>query len=211
MKKIIWTIILFFALAISAYSIVQYFVVGVDKAGLVNVKIKNTGPLQPSWYTFLYLHIAFSAFALVTGPFLFSAKLREKRLSLHRSLGKAYLVSVLLGGLAGAVLAFSASGGFMAASGFFLLSVLWLYTGYAAYQQIKQKNVKAHREWMLRNYALTLAGVTLRLWMPICFAIWGVSAFASFYPAIAWICWVPNLLVAEWYVRKSAATPAIVP
>ena len=51
---------------------------------------------------------------------------------------------------------------------------------------------------MLRSYALTLAAVTLRLYMPA-FAIAGVG-FDAAYPLIAWLCWVPNLVVVEWLV-----------
>jgi hypothetical protein len=47
----------------------------------------------------------------------------------------------------------------------------------------------------VRNYALTFAGVMLRLWNPILVSI-GFE-FLSSYLVIARLCWVPNLLAAQ--------------
>jgi hypothetical protein len=63
---------------------------------------------------------------------------------------------------------------------------------------IRARDQQAHRAWMLRSYALTLAAVTLRLYIPI-----GVAsglAFESVYPTVAWACWVPNLMLVEWWI-----------
>ena len=53
---------------------------------------------------------------------------------------------------------------------------------------------------MIRNFALSLAAVTLRLYLPAS-AVAGVP-FEDFYPAVAWLCWVPNLILAEWCRKK---------
>jgi uncharacterized membrane protein YozB (DUF420 family) len=58
----------------------------------------------------------------------------------------------------------------------------------------------AHRRWMYRSYALTFAGVTLRLYLPV--AIFGPYGFAAAYAVIAWLCWAPNLFVAEWLLGR---------
>ena len=49
--------------------------------------------------------------------------------------------------------------------GLILLGMLWLWTGWNAYRNIRAGNKEIHREWMTRNYALTFAAVTLRLWL----------------------------------------------
>jgi hypothetical protein len=54
---------------------------------------------------------------------------------------------------------------------------------------------------MIRSYALTFAAVTLRIWLPLFQNGFGME-FISAYVIIAWLCWVPNLLWAEWYVRQ---------
>jgi hypothetical protein len=58
---------------------------------------------------------------------------------------------------------------------------------------------------MIRNFALTFAAVTLRLYLPPVLIV-GLP-FAMSYAIIAWLCWVPNLLVAEW-LAKTAHNPS---
>jgi uncharacterized membrane protein len=151
----------------------------------------------------IYLHAFGAAVALALGPWQFLPRLRRDRPALHRWMGRVYLgVGVLVGGLAGLVLSFHAYGGWVSHSGFAILSLLWLYTGARAYAAIRRRDVAAHRRWMIRNFALTFAAVTLRLWMPL-FAGLGVP-FEVFYPLVAWISWVFNALAVEWWLRRRA-------
>jgi hypothetical protein len=54
---------------------------------------------------------------------------------------------------------------------------------------------------MIRSFALTFAAVTLRIYLPLSLAA-GLD-YADSYPVIAWLCWVPNLLVAQLLVRSA--------
>jgi uncharacterized membrane protein len=144
----------------------------------------------------IYAHVFGAAVALAIGPFQFATRLRVARPRLHRWLGRAYLgVGVLVGGSAGLFMAFHAFGGLAARLGFVLLALAWLYTGVRAYAAIRAGDPRTHRRWMVRNFALTFAAVTLRLYLPASIAS-GI-AFETAYPAIAWLCWVPNLVIAE--------------
>lgn len=152
----------------------------------------------------IYLHVFASAVALAFGPLQFSARLRATRPGLHRWTGRLYLgVGVLIGGAAGLFMAFHAYGGPVSRLGFAGLALAWLYTGFRAYQAIRIGDVASHRRWMVRNFALTFAAVTLRLWAPAAFAS-GIP-FELSYPVIAWLCWVPNLLVAERVFNRTIA------
>jgi hypothetical protein len=73
---------------------------------------------------------------------------------------------------------------------------LWFATTAMAYTQIRARNIAAHQQWMIRSYALTLAAMMLRLYVPS--AVVAGIPFESAYPLISWLCWVPNLIVAEW-------------
>jgi hypothetical protein len=101
----------------------------------------------------------------------------------------------LVGGLAGLFMASHAFGGLAARLGFSCLALGWLYTGSRAYLAIRAADIASHRRWMVRNFALTFAAVTLRLWLPA--SIVSGITFEAAYPVIAWLSWVPNLLVAE--------------
>ena len=159
--------------------------------------------------TMLITHIIASMLAILIGPFQFLPRLRKGRLlKIHRWLGRTYLLSVLFGGLSGLYMAQFAYGGIITELGFGSLGVLWLYTGYRAYRHIRNKELEAHRQWMIRNYALTFAGVMLRVWTPLSV---GMGAdFTTAYIIIGWACWVPNLLVAEWIIRRSQPRRRIV-
>jgi uncharacterized membrane protein len=149
----------------------------------------------------IYAHIFASAVALVLGPLQFSSRLRSARAALHRWLGRAYLgIGVLVGGVSGLVVALHAFGGVTARLGFAALALAWLYTGARAYRAIRTGEIAAHRRWMVRNFALTFAAVTLRIYLPAS-AVAGID-FERAYAAIAWLCWIPNLVFAWlWFDR----------
>jgi uncharacterized membrane protein len=149
----------------------------------------------------VYAHIFASVFAMSLGPFQFSARLRAKWLALHRWLGRLYLgIGVLGGGITGLILAARAFGGWTARLGFACLAIAWLYTGLQAYLAIRSKDILAHRRWMFRNFAHTFAAVTLRIWLPLSIA--SGFTFEVAYPVIAWLCWIPNLVVADVLQRR---------
>lgn len=156
----------------------------------------------------IYTHVFASAVALALGPFQFSAHLRQRFAAAHRWTGRIYLgVGIGLGGLSGLYMATFAFGGIVAKIGFACLAVVWLYTGYRAYAAIRRGAVAEHRKWMVRNFALTLAAVTLRIYLPSSM-IAGIP-FEIAYPLIAWLCWVPNLLVAELVFNSPATNPRL--
>jgi uncharacterized membrane protein len=145
----------------------------------------------------IYTHIFASIVALTIGPFQFSTRLRQEHANYHRWLGRTYLaVGVLVGGLSGLYMSQFAYGGQIAKLGFATLAMLWLYTGLRAYLAIRRGAIVEHRKWIVRNFSLTLAAVTLRFYLPVSMAA-GVE-FELAYPIIAWLCWVPNLVFAEW-------------
>jgi uncharacterized membrane protein len=158
----------------------------------------------------VYIHVFAAAFAMALGPFQFSRRLRTKYLAAHRLSGRLYLgVGVLVGGIAGLFMATNAFGGPAARLGFAALALLWLYTGLRAYLAIRSGNIAAHRRWMVRNFALTFAAVTLRIWVPMS-QISGM-AFETAYPVIAWLCWVPNLVLAELLFNRGSAQTLMAP
>lgn len=149
-------------------------------------------------------HIFGSAVALLLGPWQFFPGLRAARPRLHRLLGKLYLLAgVLVGGLAALWVSPFAFGGTVSALGFGLLAVLWLLTGALMFRTAHHRDFVAHRRWAVRNFALTFAAVTLRVGLGAGFA--SGLPFETFYPPLAWLSWVPNLLVAELLLRETAA------
>jgi uncharacterized membrane protein len=154
----------------------------------------------------IYAHVFASLVALSLAPFQFFSRLRSARPRVHRLMGRAYLgIGVVVGGLAGLYMSIFAFGGVTAKLGFACLAVSWLYTGVRAYRAIRRGAVQEHRNWMVRNVSLTLAAVTLRIYLPSSM-IAGIP-FEVAYPAIAWLCWVPNLIVAELFFARAQHAP----
>jgi uncharacterized membrane protein len=191
------SLLYFLSLGVAGYTAFAY---GFMPLGaVVHPEMKASFLAHP---TGIYTHAFASLLALALGPFQFSAQLRHKYPRVHRWSGRAYLgVGVLAGGLAGLYMAQYAYGGLAARLGFALLALAWLYTGLRAFLAIRSGAVAAHRQWMVRNFALTLAAVTLRIYVPASFAA-GID-FAHAYPVIAWLCWVPNIVFAEWRYNLS--------
>jgi uncharacterized membrane protein len=148
----------------------------------------------------LLVHVAGAATALLVCSAQFFSGLRARSIALHRLLGRVYVVGCVIGGVSGLLLAYGTSSGPVATAGFGLLAVAWLATTLLAWRYAIGRDIKRHRRWMTRSFSLTLAAVTLRLYLPL-------SELLPFdkldsYRAISFLCWVPNLLIAEvLYVR----------
>ena len=147
----------------------------------------------------VYVHVVPSAVALAVGLLQFRAGAGALRPTYHRVLGRLYAGTVVLGGFSGLYLAVHSFAGLSAQLGFGLLAVLWLATTAVAVRKILKKEIDSHREWMVRSYALTLAGVMLRIYN----VLWFRAGYElpDFHAMNAWLCWVPNLLIAEVGIR----------
>jgi uncharacterized membrane protein len=195
MNRLPFVVLVVFSLGVAAYAVVAYSLLPIGAA--VHPDMRASFAAQKLT---LYTHVFGASVALLLGPFQFWSRLRSERPHLHRRLGRIYLLAgVGLGGTSGLFLAASAYGGIVSTLGFACLALAWLYTASHAYGEARARNFAAHRRWMIRNFALTFAAVTLRLYLPGSLAL-GVP-FDQAYPAIAWLCWVPNLVVAEWLAR----------
>ncbi len=197
-KYFLWFVFAFLAIGVGLYPFL-YFLVDMSQ-GLLGSKSPEL--LASSlWNTAFRLHIFLGGLSLLTGWSQFNSKLRNKRLRLHRTLGKIYVLSVLISGTAGLYIAFYATGGQVAQWGFGFLAIAWLSTTYMAFTKIKALDIESHQQWMIRSYATAFAAVMLRIYLPFMQSGLGME-FIDAYRIVAWLCWVPNLLVAELIVRR---------
>ena len=156
----------------------------------------------------LGVHVLSGILALLIGPLQFVRRLRHRFVRVHRFLGATYVASATALGVSGLILAPTAYTGPVASAGFTVLDLAMLFTTWTAVRMILAGRYGEHRRWMIRSFSLIMAGVMLRVWSPI----YGVLAalgivdfsFETAYAAIAWLCWVPNLLLAIWFTRRPA-------
>jgi len=148
----------------------------------------------------LPVHAAAAATALLVAPLQFRSQLRARRPGFHRLLGRVYVTGCLIGGATGLALAVGTTAGPVATAGFGSLALVWLIATSNAWRLAMRRDIVAHREWMIRSFALTFAAVTLRLYLPIAQLL--PVELDDAYSAISFLCWAPNLVVAEAYLRK---------
>jgi uncharacterized membrane protein len=198
------TLLTLLCVGVAAYALVAYSVFPLG--GAVHPDMRAAFEANR---TAIMAHVFASSVALLLGPLQFLPGLRARWPALHRWSGRAYLgIGVLIGGVSGLLMAQVAYGGLVGRLGFACLAVAWLLSGARAYAAIRAGDIGTHQRWMIRNFALSFAAVTLRLWLPGSVAL-GV-AFDLAYPAIAWLCWIPNLIAAEWLIRRQSARAAAI-
>jgi hypothetical protein len=196
-QKIAKTLIALFAIAIGLYPAIYFL--KERNFGLLSSK-SNELLANVLWNTAFYTHIILGGIALLIGWLQFNTKLRLRNPSAHRTIGKIYIVCVLGSSLAGIGLGFVATGGLIPSTGFICLGIVWFSTTLLSYLKIRNMEIEQHRRLMIYSYAACFAAVTLRIWLPLLIMLSG--DFMVAYPIVAWLCWVPNIVVANLIVRK---------
>ncbi len=148
----------------------------------------------------LRLHLAAGIIAVLLAPLQLWSPLRAARPRLHRLSGRLYVTVVVISALASFALAPNSHGGIVSHIGFGLLGIFWLGFTLAGWRLAVRGNYVAHRRFMVRSAALCFAFISLRLWLPLLTGL-GMD-FTAAYLAVSFLAWVPNLLIAEIYLRK---------
>ena len=187
------------------YVLVLFFSIYDFKNNSHFLQIKEAA-VKTGWYLpFFYCHIIASSIILLVGFFQFSKRVYNNR-PLHKALGKVYVFGGLVFAAPGAyVMTLFINRGPAVFASFLVQNTLWVSFTLSAWLFIKNKKVEEHVEMMRRSYSLAFAAVTLRFYI-CCFTVFGDGVnFEHNYIIIAFLSWVPNLLVAEvinYYERK---------
>jgi uncharacterized membrane protein len=189
------------ALAIAVFAPLQYLLNALSDLAAHGGEIAVNYAPRTGWVRVaFYTHIVFGGSALLLSPVQLSSRVRARVPRLHRVTGRVVLVAIALAGTAGFLLSWVNVAGAVGTAGFGTLAVLWVSFAALGLRAILRGDVATHRRWMLRTFALTYAAVTLRLWL---FALIPVLGdFGSAYALVPFLCWVPNLLVVEWLLRR---------
>ncbi len=189
-----WWLLLFLCLGVSVYAL-GYVVLG---ERIYPAEFAESFRARP-WG--IYPHAFFGMIALALGPFQFLGAGRLHRPRFHRMTGRVYLSSAMLTGLAGLYMSIYSFGGWVTHLGFGLLAAGLLLSSTMAWSRVRRGDFAGHRAWVIRGFALLFSAVTLRAWLPM--LVIGLGAFDPAFRIVSWLCWVPNLLIAEAYLRFS--------
>jgi len=155
------------------------------------------------------MHFVMGAILVLAWPILFSSRIRARHRAVHRWTGRVYVTAGFLAGVGG--LSFIVTHGAYAppASVAFAVwgSVLML-SAVMAYVHARAKRFDLHRAWAIRLFAMVLGSwvfdLEIRAWNDLTGGI-GVgkdNAFGPFDYAILYLFFVPNMLVAEFFIRR---------
>ena len=200
------------SVAIVGYFVGQYFTdtlqnLAKDSVGL-SVKYSSHGPVYEVAF---YCHVIFAGITLFLGPFQFIAWIRNHHRNIHRTIGKIYIGSVFIGGTAALIMSTINTAGISGFFGFGSLALMWIFVTFKGYRAIRTGDVASHQAWMMRSFALTYAGVTLRLWLGILIGIQIPftpqpfdfnTVFGNAYAPVPYLSWIPNIVIAEFLIRS---------
>jgi uncharacterized membrane protein len=154
------------------------------------------------WKTCFYVHVFTSLFVLMAGLTQFSSHILQNHRKVHRVVGRLYVFNILAINFPCAmVIAIYANGQLLGRTAFVILDLLWFLSTMKAVIEARKGNISSHQHWMIRSYALTLSAISLRTWKIILVNTTTLDP-QSIYIMDAWLGFVPNLLLAEIFIRR---------
>ena len=157
------------------------------------------------------VHIVTVSMFAILGAFQFASSFRRRWPAWHRWAGRLLVVCGLLVGLSGMwmVLFYThpvGDGPFLSAQRLVFGSAM-IVSIVLAYVAIRRGNVKQHRAWMMRAYAIGMGAGTQALVLMIGEIISGKPNELT-RALLMGLAWVINLALAEWIIRRRAASRA---
>jgi len=151
-------------------------------------------------HNWVFTHVVFGILALMIGPFQFVPAIRNRYLNVHRWMGRTYLMSTLIAGIAGLYMASTSQVNFTYKYGLISLALVWITTGSMAYISIRNLNITQHREWMIRSYVVTFGFTAFRLLDQLLTT--AIPDQGDRLGLLSWICWTVPLLIAEVCIQS---------
>jgi hypothetical protein len=165
-------------------------------------------PTTPAATVGIGLHFAAGGVILMLGCIQLIGAVRRRYPMLHRWFGRLYVMASLLAGIGG--LTFIAVkgtiGGTVMDVGFSLYGVLTIVCAVETYRMARVRRLEAHRAWALRLFALAIGSWLYRMdygfWLLLSDGVGHTQDFRGpFDLLMAFFFYVPNLLVAEAFIR----------
>lgn len=159
--------------------------------------------IATGWYLpAYYAHVLVAAIILLIAILQVYPPFGMRWRKTHKTLGKVYVFGVLFfsapGGL---IMSLFINRGEWVTFSFVLQSLLWWVFTLLAFTSVRKGDVTAHRAWMFRSVALTLAAITLRVYAFMSSSSIDLTHPAS-YTTISWLSWGLNLLIVELYLLR---------
>jgi len=192
--RILWYFAFVWVLMLCGGTFLQYYDFK-NQSAFLEIKL---AAVKTGWYLpAFYFHIIGSSIILFLGFFQFLKVVYNNR-KLHKLLGKVYIFGVLFFAAPGAyVMTLFINRGPWVFTSFLMQNTLWVAFTLSGWVLILNRKIEPHIKMMRRSYALAFGAVTLRFYT-LLFHVLGISLnFSNNYVIIAFLSWVPNILIAE--------------
>ena len=155
------------------------------------------------------LHFVMGTVLVMAWPILLSARIRARHRAVHRWTGRIYVTAGVLAGAGGMSFILTHGAYTPAASvAFAIWGAVMMLSAVMAYVHARAKRFDLHRAWAIRLFAMVLGSwvfdLEIRAWKDLTGGL-GMGAGNTSGPfdyAILYLFFVPNLLVAEGFIRN---------
>ncbi len=156
--------------------------------------------VQHPWISLL--HIVPGLIFLTLAPLQFVSRIRQRHIRFHRALGRFLVSCALLSGLFALVACFRlpAFGGVSTQAATIFFGVIFLFSLVKAVRHISRGEIRPHREWMIRAYALAMGAASIRVCIGL-FAAFSALRVEEVFGTSFWLGFGVNLVVAEVWIH----------
>jgi len=155
------------------------------------------------------LHFCMGAVLVLAWPILFSSRIRARHRAVHRWTGRVYVAAGLFAGIGGWSFIVAHHTGRADHTAFAIWGSLMMLSAAMAFVHARAKRFDLHRAWAIRLFAMVLGSwvfdLEYRAWRDLGGGV-GIrnpdgADFGLFDYVIMYGFFVPNLLVAEFFIR----------
>lgn len=154
------------------------------------------------------MHYLMGAVLVLAWPILFSSKIRVRHRGVHRWTGRVYVSAGFLAGVGGLSFIVAHHNGSAPHTAFAIWGGVMMLSAVMAYVHARAKRFDVHRAWAIRLFAMVLGSwifdLEYRAWEDLTGGI-GMGTEKGpgvFDYAINYLFFVPNLLIAEFFIRN---------
>jgi Predicted membrane protein (DUF2306) len=159
-------------------------------------------------------HLATGSIILLLGPVQLIGTIRSRWPRFHRWCGRLYVLTAFLAGIGGLgfIVSRGTIGGAPMNAGFGLYGLLMILAATETYRHARRRQFEIHRAWAIRLFALAIGSWLYRM----DYGFWLIAAHGlghrpdfrgPFDIVMAFFFYVPNLLLAELFIRARRMPP----
>ena len=156
------------------------------------------------------LHIIPGALFMILGPIQIMPRIRARYIQFHRWSGRVFMMAAYIIGLTALILPFIKQpiGGITEIAGTVFYSILFLVCLSMALKFVLRKQIRLHREWMIRTFSIGLAISTVRLITALSFTLFKLPP-QNFMGTAFWLGFAMHLIAAEVWINYTRQLPTV--